>query len=225
MDANKRKVTASNSSAVTAFVILFVTIAAYLSCALFEENQLYTMPVSSEQDVFSPASVKRSRGYLEKLASIGPRIAGTVQNELIAKDYIVKIISDISKNVALLKVFDFEVDIQHPCGSYHLDFLNRFTNIYCNITNVIVKLSPKRLATSKDELPSLLVNAHFDSFVMSSGASDDLAGVAVMLEVMQLLASDVDSANEYKNSVIFLLNGAEESNLQGAHGFITQHRY
>lgn len=88
-------------------------------------------------------------------------------------------------------------------------------NIYTNITNIAVKIS------WNDDLQdtSILVNAHYDSFVTSVGASDCALGVAVILELSRVLSRGAPLSH----SVVLLLNGAEESNQQGAHSFITQH--
>lgn len=57
------------------------------------------------------------------------------------------------------------------------------------------------------------------SFVMSAGGSDDGVSVACMLELARVLVA----GPPLPHPVILLFNGAEESNQQGAHGFITQH--
>lgn len=54
-----------------------------------------------------------------------------------------------------------------------------------------------------------------------SGATDDLASCVIMLEIMSILSK---SSSSLTHNVIFLFNGAEENFMQGAHGFITQHR-
>ena len=108
-------------------------------------------------------------------------------------------------------------------GQFHHRFLHGFTNVYCNVTNVVARLYPRHLGDKRDDLestPSILVNAHFDSFVTSPGASDDGVGVAAMLEVIRAYAND-GMVKRYP--VIFLFNGAEENNQQASHGFITQH--
>lgn len=56
--------------------------------------------------------------------------------------------------------------------------------------------------------------------IFSPGASDDAASCCVMLEVLRVLSQQ---EKRLRHSVIFLFNGAEETPLQAAHGFITQH--
>lgn len=54
------------------------------------------------------------------------------------------------------------------------------------------------------------------------GACDDGIMVSVMLETLRKLTQ---TKREYERNIIFLFNGAEESPLQAAHGFITQHKW
>lgn len=56
----------------------------------------------------------------------------------------------------------------------------------------------------------------------SPGASDDAASCCVMLEILRVLSH---REKRLRHSVIFLFNGAEETPLQAAHGFITQHEW
>lgn len=203
------------------------------ACAIFAfiglEGSTYDqLPLPDESSWFGADSVARTRHYLDELASVTPRVAGTIATETTTKNMLVSF-ADSIKAGARADV-NVEVDVQHPCGSLFLECLNGFSNAYCNITNVAVRISPKGLDVSADAapVPTVLVNAHFDAFVMSHGASDDVVNVAVMLEVLNLLvrsASDGDAGVEptLRHPIILLFNGAEESNLQAAHGFITQH--
>ena len=67
---------------------------------------------------------------------------------------------------------------------------------------------------------SILASAHYDSVPASPGASDNGAGVAVLLESARLLKSETAR----KNSVIFLFTEGEESGLLGAEAFASEHR-
>lgn len=108
-------------------------------------------------------------------------------------------------------------------GEFHHRFLHGFTNVYSNVTNIVARVSPKHLSSEDLQVtPSILVNAHFDSFITSPGASDDGVGVAVMLEAIRVF---VNNGMSKRYPVIFLFNGAEENNQQASHGFISQHKW
>lgn len=66
---------------------------------------------------------------------------------------------------------------------------------------------------------TVLVNAHTDSTLPSPGASDDLVGVAVMIEALRVLAL---SPRALTNAVVFLFNGGEESLQDASFLFTTQ---
>lgn len=109
-------------------------------------------------------------------------------------------------------------------------------NMYQGIQNVIVKLTTKESQSDS----YLLINSHFDSKPGSPGGyeqckfknadikcritrvGDDGVMVVVMLEVLRQMAT---SEIPFQHGIIFLFNGAEENALQGAHGFITQHKW
>lgn len=56
--------------------------------------------------------------------------------------------------------------------------------------------------------------------INSPGASDDAASCCVMLEILRVLSKQ---ETRLRHNILFLFNGAEETPLQAAHGFITQH--
>lgn len=66
---------------------------------------------------------------------------------------------------------------------------------------------------------ALLMAAHYDSVPQASGASDDGAGVAALLETARALRAGPPLAND----VIFLISDGEEIGLLGARAFATQH--
>ncbi|MBB5885123.1 MULTISPECIES: M28 family peptidase [unclassified Xanthomonas] len=65
---------------------------------------------------------------------------------------------------------------------------------------------------------TLLLSAHYDSVDAGPGASDDGAGVSILLETARMLAQRPAS----RNSVRFLFTDGEEAGLLGAHAFATQ---
>lgn len=59
--------------------------------------------------------------------------------------------------------------------------------------------------------------------LVAAGAADDAAGVAIMLEALRVLSASPNPV--FKNSIIFLFNGAEESLQDASHLFITKHSW
>lgn len=55
-----------------------------------------------------------------------------------------------------------------------------------------------------------------------TGATDDLAACAVLLEVLRIISV---TNTTLRHDLVFLFNGAEENILQASHGFITQHKW
>ena len=159
---------------------------------------------------------ERARDHLRQLTSVGPRPAGSYENEVLAVDFIRRRLESIQKRAK--SVHQLTIDIQKPRGSFNLPFVDGLTQNYRDITNIIVKLeSNTRLSNN-----ALLVNCHFDSVPQSPGASDDAVSCAIMLEVLDVITQSDDA---FKNNFIFLFNGAEENLLPASHGFITQHKW
>lgn len=159
---------------------------------------------------------ERARDHLRQITSVGPRPAGSYENEVLAVDFIRRRLESIQKRTK--SVHNFMIDVQKPRGSFNLQFVDGLTQNYRDITNIIVKFEPTQ-QVAKD---ALLVNCHFDSVPQSPGASDDAVSCAIMLEVLEVLSQ---SDQPLRNSLIFLFNGAEENLLPASHGFITQHKW
>jgi carboxypeptidase Q len=66
----------------------------------------------------------------------------------------------------------------------------------------------------------VLLGAHLDSFDGATGAADNGAGVATMMEAMRLLAA---SGAKPRRTIMLVLFGAEELGLKGAAAFAQQH--
>ncbi|XGW10233.1 hypothetical protein V3C99_012038 [Haemonchus contortus] len=169
-------------------------------------------PASTDNNRFSEL---RARRLVFEMSNFGPKPAGSEACELYTKGYILNEIG-IIKVAATAKI---EISLQNPSGCFDIPRFDTdsFTVCYKNVSNVAVRLSRN---DTKEQRFALLLNCHYDSWPVSSGGSDDLASCAIMLELLRLLSQKM---NVLKHDVIFLFNGAEESSLQGAHGFITQH--
>ncbi|XP_073691638.1 endoplasmic reticulum metallopeptidase 1-like isoform X2 [Garra rufa] len=149
----------------------------------------------------------RARKHLERITSVGPRTVGSPENEITTVNYLLDQIEQI-RNESNTGPHSITVDVQRPTGCFAY-------MCYDRVTNIAVKLEPQMNAQH-----FMLANCHFDSVANSPGASDDAVSCSVMLEVLHSLAN---LSTPLKHGVIFLFNGAEETILQGSHGFITQH--
>ncbi|XP_032395998.1 endoplasmic reticulum metallopeptidase 1 [Etheostoma spectabile] len=156
----------------------------------------------------------RARRHLEQITSVGPRPVGSQENEVLTVGYLLEQIEIIRVETAA-GPHQLTVDVQHPTGTFSIDFLGGFTSFYDRVTNIVVRLEPKSGAQHL-----MLANCHFDTVANSPGASDDAVSCAVMLEVLHSLANQ---STPLRHGVVFLFNGAEENVLQASHGFITQH--
>ncbi|KAG7189889.1 hypothetical protein KM043_006060 [Ampulex compressa] len=197
------------------FVLTFFLFVSFVVIVL-ERNLPEPLTIAKE-DLFPERFVaERARNHVANLTSIGPRVAGSRENEVLAVDFLTAtvdaIVAEANENHRIL------VDVVKHSGAFPLTFLDGMTNVYRNVRNVVVKIEPRGPTPGA----TLLVNCHFDSFAESPGGSDDAAGCAVMLEVLRVIAR---SPRTLKHGIVFLFNGAEENILQASHGFITQHRW
>lgn len=191
-------------------------------CFLVQYKLRSTLPsqsLRSSANTGGAFDVNNARQHLNALTSIGPRLAGTVENEIIATRMLIKRLTDIARLAP--KSVSIEIEEQHPSSHFYLAFLDGLINVYDKVSNVVIRIS--WLEFDKEQLFSdaILVNAHFDSAPGSPGASDDGIGVGVTIELLRALSS----GQKLFRPVILLLNGAEESHHTAAHGFITKHRW
>ncbi|KAH8252249.1 hypothetical protein KR038_011279, partial [Drosophila bunnanda] len=156
---------------------------------------------------------ERAQKALQEFDRIGPKVVGSTSNEVTAVEFLLGEVENIRGKMRN-DLFDLEVDVQRPSGSY---VVGTMTSIYQGIQNVVVKLASK----SSNSSSYMLVNSHFDT-KPGIGAGDDGTMVVVMLEVLRQMAI---SGTDFKHPLVFLFNGAEENPLQASHGFITQHKW
>jgi hypothetical protein len=143
---------------------------------------------------------------------------------------------DLTKTLGLRAL----VERQWGNGSFEMDFSQlgeqSITNAYTNISNIILRLEPlvatNDTATSASAFvcpKSIVVNSHYDTAPGSPGASDALAPIAVMLELVRLI---LYTNRQYyvahgtpwlRAPLVFLFNGAEEAILLGSHAFVSGH--
>ncbi|KAG7383940.1 Endoplasmic reticulum metallopeptidase 1 [Phytophthora pseudosyringae] len=161
-------------------------------------------------------SEARARVVLDQIMSFGYRPVGTKANEELTPNYLLEQIEEIraTKPVGV----SVDVDVQRPSGAFGLDFIAQFQNIYANVTNILVKVSPPD-ASPEALNNSLMISSHYDAAIGGAAASDDGVNIAIMMELLRMLV-----LNPPKHAtLVFNFNGAEETIMQAAHGFITQH--
>ena len=125
-----------------------------------------------------------------------------------------KIAADAAAHRPDLKV---EVAREQVTGalSRQIVFGLEIANVYNNLTNVILKISPKHSNTTRSSTkppPSVLMNAHYDSTLGSPGASDAASCVGVALEIARTIVANVSLP--LAAPIVFLFNGGEETLMQ-----------
>ncbi|MCC6457327.1 MAG: M20/M25/M40 family metallo-hydrolase [Caldilineaceae bacterium] len=81
------------------------------------------------------------------------------------------------------------------------------------VRNIITRLP------GRAEGPAVLLVAHYDSVGAGPGAADDMAGVAILLEIARMLRTE----GPLSAPIIFLLSDGEEVGLLGAEAFVAEH--
>lgn len=198
------------------FVLLYLTLLAIMASISLHFFWKLPEPLLDGGGRPNEFHALRARAHMEDLVALGIRHVGSPANEIHAKNLIINKVEAIRAGAS--DKVEIEISVQHPSGSFYLDFLGGLTHIYQNITNIAVRVSRK----GSDRKHAFMVNAHYDSALGTVAASDDAISCGTMLEVMRCLSSEPGPLMA-EHAIIFLFNGAEESILQASHGFVTQH--
>lgn len=174
-------------------------------------------------------SAERAFRHVDYLSSkIGLRHFGTRALES-AQAYIWQQLEDIQQYASDIKSdYGLKLEWQTVSGTHITQRSRRSLHTRCftyqNVTNIIAILCNKAACDLQQEEDHslLVVNGHVDSAHSSPGASDDAIACGVMLE---MLSSWVSNPKQLRHPVVFLFNGAEETFLNGAHGFVTGWRW
>ncbi|CAK1584147.1 unnamed protein product [Parnassius mnemosyne] len=159
----------------------------------------------------------RAHRYLTNLTAVGPRVAGSYENEVVTVKWIVNTLREIAAQASPHN--RLELDVHTASGAFPLSFLDGMNNVYRDVQSVVARASG---VGGRRARTALLLNCHFDTVPDSPGASDDGAGCAVLLETLRALLA---APRPLRHDVIALLNGAEENILQASHAFVTTHRW
>ncbi|ORX49385.1 hypothetical protein DM01DRAFT_1338070 [Hesseltinella vesiculosa] len=209
-------------------LLLYCGVAIYLSFQLH-----YKLPTpkihhgvhpETDQPEFSEFNAIQTISYLSD--TIGYRLVGTVEESQSA-DYLKSAILSYQQHAAKVPgAPKFEMWVQQESGSHRFDIMDHMVlKAYTNITNIIVRLSCPEADTTFEsrscEDNAVLVNSHYDTTIGSPGATDDGSGTAVMLELIRVMSQR--DWTGYRNAIVFLFNGAEETLQDASHAFITMH--
>ena len=193
---------------------LFVVLCLAIPLAYLSDDWLPTpLPASILPSQFSE---ERALTHLHAITTFGVRTVGSNANENLTPNYILNFVDSVRAHAP--DGVDIEAETQRPSGSFTSWFLGGFTNVYDQVTNVVVRVS---FTGARSTQNALMVSAHFDTALGTVAASDDAANIAAMMECLR----NIVHGEALPHAVIFIFNGAEETNWQAAHGFITQHRW
>lgn len=170
----------------------------------------------SNESGFSEGAARALLTHLS--GDIGVREQGMTTNEIDTPNFLVETIQSMQA-VAQKNGWRLHVEVETVSGALDYYFVHtQFTNVYNNLTNVVVSLSPETISPDQ---PAFLLGAHYDSAFRSPGVSDDGVSVVVILETIRCLVNQ--KASHYRNRLVAVLNGAEESYLIGSHAFVKHH--
>lgn len=157
---------------------------------------------------------ERARKDLYTLSNIGTKMVGSKENEIEAVQFLLKKLNQIKED-SLKDYFDIEIDLSQASGQFTVfDLLI----MYQGVQNIAVKFSPKNCTNQN----YLLVNSHFDSKPETPSAGDAGFMVVTMLEVLRVMST---TKQTFEHPIVFLFNGAEESFLLAADGFMKSHKW
>lgn len=205
------------------FVLIFclgISLMLMYAVTLLNKHNLRSL-YKAEPTPEQPFVTENAMEHIRKIAA-KPRWVGSlaleeslqyIQSELLAL-----------KPIAERNGLELEVEFfRSGEGSFVIDLAGiELIVAYSNISSVIARLRPAHMPADTKE-KALLINAHVDSAVASPGASDNVVGVGVGMEVARCIASS--PVYELKRPIVFLFNGAEEAICVGAHSFVKQHRW
>ncbi len=139
-------------------------------------------------------SAARAEALIERLiAGVGPHPVGTPANAVV-RDRI----------VAELEALGYDVEVQAELGCL------AEWSLCGHVENLIARLPGVR------DGPAVMITAHYDSVGAGPGVSDDMVGVAAVLEAARALRSEPAP----RNPVVFLISDGEEAGLLGAAAFV-----
>lgn len=147
-------------------------------------------------------------------------MGGSQANDEFATDLLMDLLEQIQSDMADSNLkLEFKKQFSYDETNFQLEFSPYgMTTVFKGCYNVLAKLSPLHV-TEHGEYSGkcLLLNSHYDTMPDTDGASDAGAMIAVMLEVLRVLATNKEV---FRHCIIFLFNGGEENYMLGSYSFV-----
>ncbi|GAB0088517.1 hypothetical protein DMENIID0001_029640 [Sergentomyia squamirostris] len=138
------------------YAVVALMFTTFLIVTVLERRLPRGLRAEDETDHPESFIAERAMTSLERLTKIGPRVAGSYENEVLAvqvlKKDVEKVIGDFGSG------FHVEVDVQKASGAFPLKFFDGMTNVYNDVQNLIVKINAQKKSPH-----TLMLNCHFDS--------------------------------------------------------------
>jgi hypothetical protein len=123
----------NNPSLLSSFLV-------YILILLILIENLTSAILPSHPTVDLDFDVNKARNNLIELTSIGSKIIGSDENEIIAPNILLWQLNDI-KRAAHPDYINIEIELQHVSGQFYESFLGGINNVYSELTNVVVRVS------------------------------------------------------------------------------------
>lgn len=173
-----------------AFPLLIVILGLLLALVAWRYQPPAPLPASVDGDRFSAL---RAKDHIQELlGDFAPHPVGSAANAAVRG----RLVAELERLGYAPEVQTFSV-----C---------ELSGICAAPANVIARLD------SASGGKTILLMAHYDSVPTGPGVSDDAAGVAALLEVARILASE----GARRNSIVLLFTDAEEVGMLGARAFV-----
>lgn len=163
---------------------------------------------------------QRSQELIQRYDRFGVKVLGSSANEHTLVQFLLNEIKQI-KWMARSDLYDIQEEPQYGSGSFITE--EKFINHYQGIQYIAVKVQSRVLANVSQDA-AVLINCHYDTVIGSPGSGSSGAMAIILLETLRSLLLQTDPI-PLQHPVIFLFNGAKESEREGLHAFMTQHRW
>ncbi|KAL4421351.1 hypothetical protein ABPG75_010642 [Micractinium tetrahymenae] len=214
-----------NFKLLLAMAVLYGTL--YKTTTHFFAQVPEPLPADADPRHFAEGRVMQ---HLDALVNrIGHRHVGSPGEELSAQ-YILSEVDRLAAQVAAERPDLVAEAAQASKWNDHLQvsggvtmhaFKFEIANVYANLSNVVLRLSPADPEAASRK--AVLLNSHYDSTLGTKGASDCGSCVAILLEVARTVVANHDI--QLAAPIVFLFNGGEETLSQAANGFFTHSKY